>query len=1270
MIADISDTLEKRAQDLAEERMTKRVKESSGLKNLHKRIWQHNLWHEYYRQKEIRKARTEVFADYRDVKTSDNSAKVEMAAYKDETMKGIVERFVSEHEEAVHTEAGEVKEKISDGRLEEETMLKAKSLIWSYAQGQMTDRDFFEAEKRWFTDLTHNHPEQADAGKSYASNLYEIARAVKENVEMGASINALDEEYEIILGRARDNLHTEAHYSTVDRVVSKLGQNKIGRFVNETTLTSAVAIAYSVGAFASTSIARSRLLAWGTFGSTALLAGGISAARESRRLEDERRQHARDRAAGSTLESDKDKRRLLFETFRHETKSVTELTSNIERSLEAIEDNPTGANLQTAFSDLMEAESRLSLSIREKVDLVTYSSRQSIESERLQLDISRARLKASLRRLSTSGDTSFIENSDDFDAYIESLKDSRMDNLVTGAEGIIEKNRLFKKMKRREVAKAAMSGVVTGLVMGGVAQEAGSWFHEYQTGLSESLFDSSGDSESARATPLEALRRYLTGDVVYLSETGVHVVEIGGREIVLPDGVELIQQEGNLYNLSRHGEVLSAVEFTDSGEVTALGAQQLTEAGVSLSNQNDKETVIKTIIETQLIENDQEQIISAEEYLNRHADDITLIDRGTWYDNNTPAPVFDKNELRMWWGGEGNTGITESGDFAYSIEQMTETGSYHGALSADAQKLAQEGKLRLLLTMNENSQGRVFSVPIKADGTVTIDADSEIGKMFFADDNGQAKFLGRYAEIAEVVDSDDIATKVNILATDVGDGFDSAVDTVTEINTVETIKNIEEVVVEQKTIIDVPRDYHVDPPPVIPLRGRWPLEKMKAGIKPGQGKITNSPESIGYGYGYGGENLGLLDMSTPEYDNRFDERLKTNHDYDFSQVDLSVVEGYLNNHEPQYREVLNKMIENAPPMSSEIKAVVAIPAYLEEKNLEKTLKAYDRLPNKKEFEIVIFENHSAGVERDNTAEIISRLKKRMPELNIVHLHYEFAEKPPIGKVRKYLNDAILERKRMAGIDRSVIIISSDADVEGLGDNYVGNIVKAFENNPKLDAVGGKWDYPADVQKRFPLLYASNRLWQYFDIAFRYKYLKSPELIGRNAAFRSGTYAAIGGYNDKAKVAEDLEIGWMIKYIRRNNQGNVDTNRIKYINSAKVITNPRRAAVQLDARKAIVDQYGDFHENDSVRRQSLEDIIERQGDMTVEEFQDQADAVYRFYNRIKKSNDGWLDDEELIDIAFDKAMTFLRVKYHIDNDRVVIDDASNLMSDLQSKKKTL
>jgi hypothetical protein len=342
--------------------------------------------------------------------------------------------------------------------------------------------------------------------------------------------------------------------------------------------------------------------------------------------------------------------------------------------------------------------------------------------------------------------------------------------------------------------------------------------------------------------------------------------------------------------------------------------------------------------------------------------------------------------------------------------------------------------------------------------------------------------------------------------------------------------------------------------------------------------------------------------------------------------------------------------------------VITIPAYHEGKNLEKTLRNYAKLKNRNRFEIVILENHPKDKRRDETPEVIERMQREYPELRIVHLYKEFDEKPTIGQVRKYLVDSVLMRKMIAGKRDSVVIASNDADMEDISENYTDNLADTFRQNNRIDAVAGKWDYPSEAFRQMPLLHASQRLWHYLDIAFRNYYLKSPELIGRNSAFRSGAYAVVGGYNEKAQLAEDLEIGWLIKDARGH-----DADRVEYLNKAWIKSNPRRAVVKLASGGRLVQQYGDFHVNEEVRNAPLEDILREKRDMRDEDFREEVQAIYDHYFRWKKSKGGWVEDE-FLERSFDRAMRFLGVKYNVENDRIIITDMSKLKNGLEKYQR--
>lgn len=414
-----------------------------------------------------------------------------------------------------------------------------------------------------------------------------------------------------------------------------------------------------------------------------------------------------------------------------------------------------------------------------------------------------------------------------------------------------------------------------------------------------------------------------------------------------------------------------------------------------------------------------------------------------------------------------------------------------------------------------------------------------------------------------------------------------------------------------------------------------------------------------YYYSYGGENIGLLDRS--QYKKRFDPRLRANSKFDVATDDLDLIRDYFRRQDNQYVQELEQLINPLTPMKPETKLVITVPAYHEGANIKHTLEQYAKMKNPERFEIVIFENHPAAKGRDNTLQEVEAFKTSHPNINIHLFHKAFDQKAPIGNIRKYLVDAVVLRKEKTGIKDSIVITSNDADLININPDYSNILIQKFDQDKNLDAVGVKWDYPSEAFKQMPLLHAAQRLWQFFDISFRNSYLKSPDLIGRNSAFRSGIYTAVGGYNDQAQLAEDLEIGWLIKNAR-----GYDPQRISYVNSAWLISNPRRAVVKLVSGVPLIQQYGDFHVNEDVRRASLDELFEKKKDLNMDEFIQNVQAIYDHYGRWRKSLGGWLDDGYFIK-SFDRAMGYLGAKYHVENDKIIIDDISRLEQGLARYK---
>jgi septum formation inhibitor MinC len=154
-------------------------------------------------------------------------------------------------------------------------------------------------------------------------------------------------------------------------------------------------------------------------------------------------------------------------------------------------------------------------------------------------------------------------------------------------------------------------------------------------------------------------------------------------------------------------------------------------------------------------------------------------------DNNTSE--FDLNELQLKWGGDN--GLDNNGNITLHIKDMTAGGSFHNDVSMDVPKLTEGGVMKVIFSLTNETQGHVFEIPINADGSIIIDPESEVGRLFFdVKDNGQVFFKGRFAEIVKTLSQNQSGPeKVSVISTLVGAGNNDIA---------EVIKTFEEVPVD------------------------------------------------------------------------------------------------------------------------------------------------------------------------------------------------------------------------------------------------------------------------------------------------------------------------------------------------------------------------------------------------------------------------------------------------------------------------------------------
>jgi len=1226
-VIDESSNVESEALDIADSKMTESKDKLTGFRGMFKKIWKHNLAQPYYRRKEYEKARAEILERR---KLYGNAE--EQRAYE----KSLVDQFSSEYDEAIHAEVGEKREKLGVTETEMQIKSEIKKLISDYIEEKVTDETFSAEQTRIFSQIKEAKKDVVDKGLLYSSNILEIAKQVKQSLAHGESLDNLDLDFDVIVGKAKSDVRTEAQYNTLDKIIDEIQKGKIGGFLNETTISAAVSIAYCSGSALLKKITGSKLAAWGSFGATAIFGSGFAAAREKKRLEDERKQHFREMAQGKKFEAGS-KRREEMEQYRYETENATNLSDNLEYFLynfnekgERETKNLDQNGFQEAIGKLAEIESRIKISDRQRLDLISFSDKSRVVEERLRLDLLRATAKIDLEKMLAGSNGSLaLPKGKTFSEFLNTVSETRVMEINGGDSGIEKKNELFRKMRNKKVWEAGVKGFLTGAAFGVAAQEIGALFQEGQEGFFE--VSNAYAAEAQQAAPavhsytfLEGARRWISGDLPRMDASKIHEVLIGDNHIKLPEGADLIRNDDGTANLLRGEEVIGEnIKFNPDGSLSDESKIMLTEKGIGI----ESDTVTS----------------SPKDIVSDHEDLTTKIKRVLWYDNDTPKPVFDKNELRLHWGGKSGAGIDSDGNYVFNIKHMAPGGSYHGKFSVDAQEAMQNGKLKMLLSLSRDTQNQVFEVPIDAKGNAVIDPNSEIGKLFFQNEGGHAKFMGRFAEVAEIMGKKDGADMTRILSTLEGKGVGSSTDLLTK--------------------LDLPADYNIEPSPFVPIIGRRPLEKTK-----------ERQDYLGGGYFE-------LDAQNKQY---FRERRSEKLNNPNAELNhFEEIKKYFNRlpkeRVAEIERLSNQIIE---PMNSECKLSVCIPiaGHQEGKNIYKTLSEFKgqvdengKKMDYEKFEVVAFVNHPKDTTPDNTMDEIRRFQKDNPDIKVRMIYKQLDRdkgEVAIGNIRKYATDIALFRHHQRGAEaKDLIIVSNDADCEGMSRKYVSNYIAKFDKNPHVDSMLGKIDWDPKAYVKSPSFYVGTRLFQFLDIIRRHD--KNPKQknvgsSGANFAFKSSMYAAVGGYIEADRKCEDVDLGNMIKYAR---EGGKVFKPISFAGDGSIVyTNARRGLDAMKKGYAPAEQWhGEFGADDVLR--SMDWKIEDEGNIA--ELLDKKEyteklkhTVEVFVNRTLKAYGIKKDAANA-----KRALDFLGIKYVMKDDQVRVTDISKMIARLKNYQKS-
>lgn len=670
---DIDSLAEAEAHKTADNEMSK----ITGSKNFIKRFWKGNLFKEAYRQKEYVRARSKIEEEGNIY----SGRGLDLNAHQ-EASRAITDRFLSEYKEVIGQDE---EKKILDSVNPENKKIisEIEDLVFKYARNEIDELSFANEKNRIFKEINGGGGKEI---KMYTDNLKEIASNIGIAIEHGAKMEEIKMNTELISGKAKSSLQTEAHFNKIDKLIDKLKNSKVGRYVNPATMTMAIGLAYSLGV----TVAKKGAFKAGAVVSLGLAVGAtgaIAGVEESHKVKKERQQHNLEMAEGGSFDK-KDKKRVSLDKFKYEMVSSGDLLKELEKNIREgnstdLKKELTKKESEQALAILAKIEARKKLNYERKIDLISYSGIQNVEKERKELDILVARAKCQMRKISP-----LLPEGESFDSYLSKLTETEKIKIIGGENGLDKKDKSFTKFKNKKVASRVIKTVTFGAVLGLIAQEGSALLDEKVQSVFEGV-----NEQTTEQTPL--------------------------------------------------GRVLDLV----------------------MGNKN-----------SYLIDETSQAQVGASEYISNHQEDVTRVIRENWMDNNSEK--FDLNELKLKWGGD--SGLDNDGNISLHIKDMTESGSFHDNIGIDVPESTGAGTMKVIFSLTNETQGEVFEIPINSDGTITIDPESNIGKLFFdVNKSGQVSFKGRFAEIVKFLGSNQDGTeKVSVISTLVGKGNNNIIENI------------------------------------------------------------------------------------------------------------------------------------------------------------------------------------------------------------------------------------------------------------------------------------------------------------------------------------------------------------------------------------------------------------------------------------------------------------------------------------------------------------
>jgi hypothetical protein len=913
-----------RARDAADARLSQETQHGGGFRGFIRRIWKGSVAQPYYQQKYQRQAEQEII-ETGNLHVHTGGSQEDS----DRTIAAAVTQMTHKHaDELISAGAGESLQRIDDETDEQAVNVKngINGLIEAYCSGDLDDANFEEEKNRVLTELAKENPELLGEGLMFADNLLEIAQNVRGMVRHDRGVQAILESVRIDVGKLNTGVRTEANFTRTDEIIDKIQKSKVGALVSETTIETAASVIAAAGRW---TIQRGVARAAALTGVGAVGTGLIAGLRESKRIKEERRQHARESAMGMEFDESA-KRRQEIEQTRYETLGAQDLTS----ALDALFDEPDAEGIRQikdlteqgffeAAAIVAQARTRMRLSDERNIDLLHYSSAESVADERIQLLLSTIYAEKALSQLlEQKGGMDWLQN-----AGLNVRLDGRQETLADLIEqhsAVIEaeisgdmtaKDAVFRKVQRSHVLKAAVIGGTVGLVVGTATQEAiahlpgigdsihglgegrpgggerstllnGAWQNISETfgnqdpsnAMTGNLLDVGGGgrfTETEGFTPkqdsagnwfieqdgsgkkidlaygtdgklTDESRQALTeagfdihGKMTTPELSGVtHEMMLGYNKVVLPEEYNLQQVAPGDWNIvDVKGDVVQNLKLNFDGSLSAETVANLEAGGIGVNHTQD------LITETRVVDG-----IGHHEVIQNHLPDMQQVHRVLWYGNDTPAPNFDLNELKLWAGGVNGSWFDEQGNVVLDGSQMRENWSFQGGQSVNPFEATAEGRLTAAISLSRDTQNMVFNFQFETlpnGKTVAVIPPDHPVHQLFKMDGDKRVFTGAFIETMEHTGQQSPnGENVKILNTFVGNNNPGPMtDVITETHAVHTTGLDIQPAPENIEVITYQGSDLVEAPPIIPLRSRAGLENSNERDEQLPAMVATQPSS-------------------------------------------------------------------------------------------------------------------------------------------------------------------------------------------------------------------------------------------------------------------------------------------------------------------------------------------------------------------------------------------------------------------------------------------